>query len=320
MKNIIIYIIVVLSFFFFVDSVNAAQTFGGLGVNYVYINCSTGGTNCVINSADRSLSGLNSQFSLSTAQYPYALYGWTFNLSDTAWFQIGNIYTLEVTIYDNASSIEYLEGWSYALTSGVDNYAVSNSHADLMSVDITRSGSNITYIIKFKALSEFRYLRVNARAPFNLQDDRVYSSKSDIDTTMFMNSMRYTGDFIIRMVSYTLKSEEDKNQASLDKQDETNDKLDETNQTLDEIKDMDISEEDKELPNDDAYQDYTEAEDDLMDAVNEADLDVLEIAIDEDSSNFVWDTLTDLITSHSLIFGTIVAVLSIGIIKLALGR
>ena len=93
-----------------------------------------------------------------------------------------------------------------------------------------------------------------------------------------------------------------------------------TNDKLDEIKDMDISEEDKELPDDSSYQDYNEAEGDLIDKVNSADMDSLDIAIDTDTSNFIWDTITDLFNSHPMIMSTIIAILSIGVIKLALGR
>ena len=94
----------------------------------------------------------------------------------------------------------------------------------------------------------------------------------------------------------------------------------ETNDKLDEITDMDISDQDKEIPDDSSYQDYTEAEGDLMDKVNEADMDSLDIAIDSNSSNFVWNTITDIFNSHPMIMSTIIAILSIGIIKLALGR
>lgn len=93
-----------------------------------------------------------------------------------------------------------------------------------------------------------------------------------------------------------------------------------TNDKLDEITDMDISEEDKELPDDSSYQDYTDAEGDLIDKVNSADMDSLDIAIDTDTSNFIWDTITDLFNSHPMIMSTIIALLSIGVIKLALGR
>lgn len=101
---------------------------------------------------------------------------------------------------------------------------------------------------------------------------------------------------------------------------EQNNSQQETNDKLDEITDMDISDQDKELPDDSSYQDYTEAEGDLMDKVNEADMDSLDIAIDTNSSNFVWNTITDIFNSHPMIMSTIIAILSIGIIKLALGR
>lgn len=101
---------------------------------------------------------------------------------------------------------------------------------------------------------------------------------------------------------------------------EQNNSQQETNDKLDEITDMDIPDQDKELPDDSSYQDYTEAEGDLMDKVNEADMDSLDIAIDTNSSNFVWNTITDIFNSHPMIMSTIIAILSIGIIKLALGR
>ncbi len=87
-----------------------------------------------------------------------------------------------------------------------------------------------------------------------------------------------------------------------------------------ELMNSDISEEDKELPDDSKYQDYTDTENSLKDKVNEADMSVISIGIDSNSSSFVWDTLTRLIQSHSVIFGMFIAILSIGIIKLALGR
>lgn len=94
----------------------------------------------------------------------------------------------------------------------------------------------------------------------------------------------------------------------------------ETNDKLDDITDMDIPDSSKEDLDDSSYQDYQGAEDDLMDSVGEADLSNVDIAIDTDSSNFIWDTITDIFQSHPLIMSTVIAILSIGIIKLALGR
>lgn len=98
------------------------------------------------------------------------------------------------------------------------------------------------------------------------------------------------------------------------------DKQDVTNNKLDEINNADISSSDKELPNTDSYDNYQESEGALLDKVKEANFDNLSIGMDLDSSNFVWSTLSSLIQSHSAVFGMFIAILSIGIIKLALGR
>lgn len=91
-----------------------------------------------------------------------------------------------------------------------------------------------------------------------------------------------------------------------------------TNEKLDEIIDADAPPSVK--PDDEKYDDYESVEGDLKDKVNEADLSNLSIGIDSSSSKWVWETLTDLLQSHSAIFGMVIAILSIGIIKLALGR
>lgn len=93
-----------------------------------------------------------------------------------------------------------------------------------------------------------------------------------------------------------------------------------TNNKLDNIIDKDISSSDKQLPNDDSYQDYNNAESSLKDKVSQADMSNIDIAIDVNSSSFVWNTLSSFIQSHQLIFSMIISILSIGIIKLALGR
>ena len=93
-----------------------------------------------------------------------------------------------------------------------------------------------------------------------------------------------------------------------------------TNDKLDDITNMDIPDSSKEDLDDSSYQDYQGAEDDLMDSVGEADLSSVDISIDGDSSSFIWDTITDIFQSHPLIMSTVIAILSIGIIKLALGR
>lgn len=94
----------------------------------------------------------------------------------------------------------------------------------------------------------------------------------------------------------------------------------ETNQKLDDITNMDIPAEDKQQPDSSSFDDYESAESDLLDNVSQADMSVLDIPIDSSTSSFIWDFVTRSIQSHSLVFSMFIAILSIGIIKLALGR
>ena len=107
-------------------------------------------------------------------------------------------------------------------------------------------------------------------------------------------------------------------------QQETNDKLNESieqdKEQHDEFMNSDLSEEDKQKPNQDGFDSYQESENELKDKMEQADLNNMSIGIDANSSSWIWDTLTRLIQSHSVVFGMFIAILSIGIIKLALGR
>lgn len=87
-----------------------------------------------------------------------------------------------------------------------------------------------------------------------------------------------------------------------------------------EILNTDISDNDKHLPSKGSFEDFKSAEKKLTDKVKEADTSVLSIGIDSTSSSWVWDTLTSLIKSNTIIFGMFIAILSIGVIKLGLGR
>lgn len=97
-------------------------------------------------------------------------------------------------------------------------------------------------------------------------------------------------------------------------------KIEEQIKQVEDIKDMDIDASDKELPDDSKYQDYNKAESDLKDKVNQANLNYLEIGMDDHSSLFIWNTITRIIQSHPAIFAMVTSILSIGVVKLALGR
>lgn len=106
---------------------------------------------------------------------------------------------------------------------------------------------------------------------------------------------------------------------------DTNEKLDDvtgaigdTNEKLDDMINADADA--SVNPDDSKYNDYESAEGDLKDKVRQADLTNLSIGIDSKSSSWIWDNLTNFINANSIVFSMYIAILSIGVIKLALGR
>lgn len=93
-----------------------------------------------------------------------------------------------------------------------------------------------------------------------------------------------------------------------------------TNTKLDEIQNSDISNDSKESPNTNEFNDYQKAENGLFDKMKQADTNNLDVAIDGNSANFVWDTITRFYNSNALLMNFLISILSIGIIKMALGR
>lgn len=111
------------------------------------------------------------------------------------------------------------------------------------------------------------------------------------------------------------------NQTIIDQNNQLGDKLNGVNDKLNDINSQDINDDDKKLPDDSDYKDYSSVEGDLKDTIkNNVDMTNVDIAIDANSSTWVWGTLTSFLTSHTLIFNLVITLLSIGIIKLALGR
>lgn len=114
-----------------------------------------------------------------------------------------------------------------------------------------------------------------------------------------------------------LKNKQDQTNSKLD---DLNSKQDQTNSKLDNIKDMDAPDSAKTKPDDSDYKDYEKAESDLTNKISDIPTDTLEIGIDANSSNFIFDTMNKLINAHPAVFSMFIAILSIGIIKLGLGR
>lgn len=160
-----------------------------------------------------------------------------------------------------------------------------------------KGGGNLKFIVNYKVNYPYSFgstFDVNTTAISKTADVFCGASNNDI----IQNNSQNTQDII---------NNQNQNQQQ-------------TNDRLDDIINSDISDSDKELPSDDDYNNYQNAENDLMDKVNQADTSIIDIAIDTNSSNFVWTNLTNFLKSNGLVFSTFIAILSIGIIKLALGR
>lgn len=67
------------------------------------------------------------------------------------------------------------------------------------------------------------------------------------------------------------------------------------------------------------FEDYEDAED-ILNEYTDIDFNSVQIDLDPDTNNWVWNTLTSLINTNRLVFGMVISILSIGIIKLILNR
>lgn len=95
----------------------------------------------------------------------------------------------------------------------------------------------------------------------------------------------------------------------------------ETNDKINEIQNQDISSNDKQSLDKSSYDNYKQKEDQLL---NSTQIDNIEnsvdIAMDLNSSNFIWQAIERFINTNSKIFTYFISILSIGIIKLILAR
>lgn len=219
-----------------------------------------------------------------------------------------------ITICTDAAPIVSWVNNRYNTQGGTDqlsleNVTIFNTSAQCKFPDSTYSGAHIVYIIG-KQLPERGTSTINwlinsgvtfynnATASYSLLD--IVFSQDPISYDLNTNTLITQNQDIINQ-----------NQTIINQNSVTNDKLDDM---------LNADAEPSVKPDDEKYNDYESAEGDLLDKVNQADLTDLSIGIDANTSKWLWETLTDLLQSHSAIFGMVIAILSIGIIKLALGR
>lgn len=95
-----------------------------------------------------------------------------------------------------------------------------------------------------------------------------------------------------------------------------------TTSAIEDIADTDISSSSKDSVDDTDLNNYTSTESDLFDSTssNYSVEDTLVVGLDSNGSQFLWSTITSFIQTHAKVFGCVISMLSLGIIKLALGR
>lgn len=178
---------------------------------------------------------------------------------------------------------------------------------------IPGSGSTVWYFI-----SDFHDLKP---ITFDYTTNTIIAQNEDIksklDSLLNWQNAIYTAivnsDTKLNNINQNLTEQKEQFKEQIQNQEEAN-------QKMDEFLNSDLSEEDKQKPNQDGFDSYQESENELKDKMNQADLGNVSIGIDANSSSWIWNTLESLIRSHTAVFGMFIAILSIGIIKLALGR
>lgn len=68
------------------------------------------------------------------------------------------------------------------------------------------------------------------------------------------------------------------------------------------------------------FDNYEDAQATIQESIDEADMSVVDVSYDIPTSNFIWTTMKRLFDTNSLIFSSVITILSIGIIKLMLNR
>ena len=103
-------------------------------------------------------------------------------------------------------------------------------------------------------------------------------------------------------------------------QDYNTDSIYQTNYILNNIDSADLDSSDKLPANTSEFSSMQTAQNNLYSKMNNADINNMNIAIDTNSSNWVWGRVTDFLGSHALLMSFLISMLSIGIIKMALNR
>lgn len=273
--------------------------------------------------------GVSYQLAGESESYPTLQNYWYDGLS--AWVR-GFTYTGNKGLYSPK--------WYIPVNSAVNNTAFDNGLADLSFLFVSEGAiADYTepYTFEVSGVDRGHYScestsSVVAAIPYDQYNEGVYVRSvrytavrcPDIPLDQDYRIIQTTGIFVNGKVGITdptwsLKVDNSSNQAVVNA---INNSSTAINNSIQEINDADISSSTKESVDDSDLNDYTSTESDLFDSTssNYSVEDTLDVGLDANGSLFLWDTITSFIHTHVKVFGCVISMLSLGIIKLALGR
>ena len=295
MKKYIIFSILIISSFLVAPKVNASIS------NIVSV------FNTNLNPNDTTISGYD-KYNINEGVY-FTNYDLSFDFSD----MLPNLaYHIDITFYGTIT-----DGW-YSLVKDYYSFYYTNKYNSISLIEFinfksSKSGYYNTISFDFILPDDLKNNTLHFKG-LNMNGILYYSYRSN--STFGLDSISISKIGESNDVSGLIEQNDiiiNQNQNFINNQKETNNKLDD-------IYDSDLSDNDKEQVDDTTLNEYENAENDVLDQINDVDLDNIDISMDVNSTNFIWDLITDIFNSHPVIMSTVIAILSIGIIKLALGR
>ncbi len=249
----------------------------------------------------------NSEYMINISyRFQTALYGpegvtnylTTYNYGNLTASITGRYSTAAGTIIPSNNRVWSKTSWAKYKTNGdwYGTYIYSYSNTFTPTTDINR----LVFKIEKKSwLASFgTYYASNSYVPWISIDNLEYEiiQLSDPDTDKIIASSNKNADDIMNNAN-----------ANADK-------------VVDAIEGEDLTDEEKESVDKTDINDLNDAEDKLLDENRLNAINDIDISIDSNTNDFIWDFITAAINTHSRIFGFVITILSIGIIKLALNR
>lgn len=93
-----------------------------------------------------------------------------------------------------------------------------------------------------------------------------------------------------------------------------------TDRIIETLEGEDLTTNEKQPATNNDVNNYQDQEDALMDMMDTDSLDNVDIAIEIQSNNWIWQTMTSLMNTHAIIMTMFISLLSIGVIKLVMNR